>query len=501
MTRIFYAITYILLFTTAGFTARAQYDSLYLLNDFCPGPCDGMPAVMGTINGNLIINGGGYDNHNAIYTYNKQGLLSVDSIDMDAQPLYYLPITSPHSWQVASIMMNNEIYYCGTNMRTDSLRLYKWSGSGYPEKVRNNTGFEYALMSPLAYDNKIYLSGYAVTTFDPATFVYDPKTNELAKIADKQLTNGIVYKDKFYVTHSDSLAGIELHEFNPKTGELRMLKDYNPGIQTGNPNSMLVVNDKLYFLADDTVYNTVLYEYTGTGDPKPVLRFEKKPGEPFNSSKIFTPFYHDGKLYMQCNIGYPQPRVYHYTYDIYTGKIGQDTMMDRLGANMPYVTYNGKMAFWSYTGGAAGIFPRIFLYDAAKGTAKELPFQDTTLRPTTATRFDVYGGSLYVSLATAETGYEMFKYTELPPPDVNTVLYPNPTKDVAYLRTGLDTNNVLTLIIHDAQGRLVTQQRLGIFMKGNQTIPIQVGHLAAGVYICTLRGSKHILFRGKLVKL
>jgi hypothetical protein len=42
---------------------------------------------------------------------------------------------------------------------------------------------------------------------------------------------------------------------------------------------------------------------------------------------------------------------------------------------------------------------------------------------------------------------------------------------------------------------------LGSYKKGNYDIPVNVSHLAAGVYICTLRGYRGTIFTGKLVKL
>jgi len=75
------------------------------------------------------------------------------------------------------------------------------------------------------------------------------------------------------------------------------------------------------------------------------------------------------------------------------------------------------------------------------------------------------------------------------------ILYPNPASNKLYLQSGIRPGDLLQILVYDVHGNLVILQEKP---DPNQTLVLDVGHLAKGVYIIQLK-CRSILLSGKFV--
>lgn len=481
---------YLSIFLLSFYTTHAQYDTLRMLQDYCPGTCDGNPVPMGLLNGNLIISAQD-ETRKYLYSYNADGLLQSFQND-STPPLSVLSPVNPHRFTAVAAAPGDALYFCSTlDGRSDSIRLFSWDGMNKPVKILPASDTPHSIGAPIWWNDKLYFSAYNIRNYTYSTHVYNPKTKTVTKVGDGGYTYGVVYKDKFYYKNFGSNTGQELFAFDPKTGNALMVADINPGQESGDPEHFIVVEDKLYFLATHPDYGRGLYMYDGVNAPKCVSYHS-------NKSRAYTITPHNGRLYMYYQA---QPnKVVHTSYDITTNTTRTEDSLDKYLGNIFMASYHGKLIFNGYKVVPGNAYHVVYSYDAENKIVRELPTdQQYTFRYIYG--FDVYNDVLYINGTTAEHGYEMFTYRERLPAKESYILYPNPTLDNAYIKATTEIKQNFDLSIYDAAGRQILWRRLGAFDKGEHNIHIPVSHLAAGVYIITLRNHRGVLLREKLVKL
>jgi hypothetical protein len=79
-------------------------------------------------------------------------------------------------------------------------------------------------------------------------------------------------------------------------------------------------------------------------------------------------------------------------------------------------------------------------------------------------------------------------------------IYPNPTSNDWQLKFNLLTNEVVTCVLYDTNGKEILIKSFGHLMLGEQKHRISASHLASGNYILKLQGKSFVINK-KIVKL
>ena len=166
----------------------------------------------------------------------------------------------------------------------------------------------------MTYGGKIYFQANN-GTLGSELWSHDPITNNTQCLTDinpgaNPSTIAFItsYNNKLYFAGSngnDTSAGntgVELYCYNPATNNTSLVFDIHPGYLPSNPFGLTVINNKLYFVASESVYGKELYVYDGST----VTRLtDVNPG---SAQGIYTsdhsyPTYYNGSIYFAATDG------------------------------------------------------------------------------------------------------------------------------------------------------------------------------------------------------
>lgn len=131
-------------------------------------------------------------------------------------------------------------------------------------------------------------------TFTLLKDIYPGTTNSSPHIMAKD-ANGFIY---FYA--DDPTHGVELWKSNGTSTKL--VKDINPGIADGNPNSGILFNNLLYFVASDGVNGVELWSSNGTPAGTVMIK-DINPGSASGCSEYSGLYIYNGVLYFYATNG------------------------------------------------------------------------------------------------------------------------------------------------------------------------------------------------------
>ena len=75
----------------------------------------------------------------------------------------------------------------------------------------------------------------------------------------------------------------------------------------------------------------------------------------------------------------------------------------------------------------------------------------------------------------------------------NVIVYPNPTDARLNLQFNVPVADDFSLSLHDAQGKLVIEKKLGTLSTGVHYETLDLGHLPQGMYVCRIAGRQHTI--------
>jgi hypothetical protein len=75
----------------------------------------------------------------------------------------------------------------------------------------------------------------------------------------------------------------------------------------------------------------------------------------------------------------------------------------------------------------------------------------------------------------------------------NVSVYPNPTDARLNLQFNIPAADVVSLSLHDAQGKLILEKKLGALSTGVHHEALDLGHLPQGIYVCRIAGRQHTI--------
>ena len=72
-------------------------------------------------------------------------------------------------------------------------------------------------------------------------------------------------------------------------------------------------------------------------------------------------------------------------------------------------------------------------------------------------------------------------------------VYPNPTDARLNLQFNVPVADDVSLSLHDAQGKLILEKKLGALPTGVHNETLYLGHLPQGMYVCRIAGRQHTI--------
>lgn len=445
---------------------------------------------MGVLNNNLVVSI--YDGTNSsMYTYDGNGGLLSVSASSTIRPLEY--VTANRDRHVG-LTIKNKMYFAGS---TDSNQIYVWDGTLLEKAPIKNQRYAGSFITA---NNKLYHTFPIANDSEYKTYEYDPATGINRLFCDSPIINGLYFKGKFIYGTRDSVHGAEFHFYEPATNTYGLLADIFPGKGDSYPGMAMIAADKMFFTAFSDTNTKNLFIYDGVQAPVKLTDFTRYINSPNTHGGITDVVYDNNvNLYLHVNNSPPYGNML-YKYDIDKAELTYiDTINYALGS---MCIYNNGIFFTSIDNSPNPFTTHLFKYNLATHQRTQIPDPDTA-HSFHADQMKVFEGALYLTgHAQRYWGTQLYRYYEEPPYTLDASIYPNPATTEAYVKLGTDTTQAFILTMYDAMGREVMWQNLGTFKKGEHTVTLPLQHLAAGIYICTLRGSNRgIVLRQKLSKL
>ncbi len=139
-----------------------------------------------------------------------------------------------------------------------------WESRGTAETTRQITSSTTSPSCMMAFRSKLYFSDliYTLRRYDRA----DDTVTIIFRDYDIDLENFVAADSLLYFTAYKDGYGLELWVTNGDQGNIKPVKDINPGAYDGNISNWLTVGNKLYFSADDGFNGQEIWVSDGTED-------------------------------------------------------------------------------------------------------------------------------------------------------------------------------------------------------------------------------------------
>ncbi len=321
-------------------------NSPYLVADIYEGLERSRPLYLTVFNGKLYFNANDGVAGTELWSYDEiNGASMVADIEVGATG------ANPNGL----IVFNNKLYFFKYTAGSNTT-IWAYDGINPPSiaitmNLESNFGTELGV-----FDSKLYYGdldgiggGMELWSYDginPPTMVADINPN-LSYRAPRFFQ---VFNNKLYYRFDDGTSGEELWEYDG-TNFPSMVYDINPGINSSTPSvstskHFAVLNNKLYFPANDGMNGTELWEYDGTNPPSLVqdIHLGGEGSNPLSLS-VFQ-----NNLYFNANDGITGEEMWMYdginppnlVLDIYTGPESSS-----VGG---FVPFNNKLHFGANNG-------------------------------------------------------------------------------------------------------------------------------------------------------
>lgn len=255
---------------------------------------------------------------------------------------------------------------------------------------------------------------------------YDPNGNDGAGKAeplDTQLQGdgSLPYRDMvvfdgklFFAAVKTYDVGLELWSFDPATEQLSLAVDINPGSGDSYPSDFQVLNDKLYFFANDGGPSRGLVEYDpaandGAGGTTTRQYFNGGNLEWMEAigDRLYFPFNETGQD-LGMELWYYEPEA--------NNGLGEAGLVSEInvGAGYSYIWYQEVLDDKLYFSGFDGTYSELWEYDpfanAGEGTLRAVSDFQNTSTSHLPSEFEVLDGKLYFKAYQADIGWELWRF-------------------------------------------------------------------------------------------
>lgn len=418
-------------------------------------------------------------------------------------------------------LLNGKLYL-PASIAPNGRELYSYDGVNTPNLVMDinpgtGSGSPFYMMS---YNSKLYFQanngvlGSELWSHDPITNMTQCLTDINPGANPSTIAFITAYNNKLYfagTNGNDTTAGntgIELYSYDPANNTTSLVMDINPGYLPSNPFGLTVINNKLYFVASETMYGKELYEYDGNT----VTRLtDVNPG---SAQGVYTsdhsyPTYFNGSIYFATNDASNLINLGKYDLNTNTTSILYCSGNTVSGNPRYFKVFDGRLFFtnldttngyelWSYD----GINPPSLTADIRPGSASGLPIF-----------MEIFDDELYFNAmndtSSSEELFRLKRKTNEEPAILHDetaiqqfTLFPNPTQGVTHLNfTRSQANQEIYVEVTSMSGVSVWKEKIGQTTTSEVHLSLDLTEKAKGIYLLTLRSKHNVLLKqAKLIK-
>ena len=386
----------------------------------------------------------------------------------------------------------NYAYFPADNGITGT-ELYRWDGTAAPSLVLDlyPGGISSGIEEVVAHNGLLYFGGLG-DAYGNELWSYNPASGYKQRVTDVS-PGGLnsfprfitAYKNKLYFT-ATTLGGADMYVYDPMTNSTVLMSDAVPSFAGSNADGYTVINDKLYFVAEEGATGRELYVYDGV-EVKRLTDVNSGSGDGiYNPFSTRNPLFgHDGKIYFAGDNG--MTGVQLYAYNPANGTAAVVFILNPSGDGNPanFTAYAGKMYFtaedgvngyelWAYEG--TGI--PVMKADVETGAGSSYPSNLTRLN-----------SELYFSAYSSTTGVELYKFSDSAALGVQNVrfaadvkVYPNPATETATVSVSLKKAQAMGICLVDMTGKIVYSTPAQPYSAGTQLLQVPMAQLPAATY-------------------
>jgi len=284
-----------------------------------------------------------------------------------------------------------------------------------------------------------------------------------------------VFAGKLYFCANDGEHGAELWVTDGTESGTQMVKDIWSGTNSGSPNNLYVLNNKMYFGASNSGYEFWISDGTteGTEMLKKISLFYYGDDKTHITSLGNNVFFRASDAYygdeLWTSDGTSEGTVM--VKDIYPGSNG--------GCTFSYtVVYNNKLYF---TGTDNTGYTELWVTDGTQSGTKKVTSGGAYGGFSNTTGFKEFDGSLYFAAALDENSVELWKLTTttsvvIPTEELNFSVFPNPAVSFIQFANTINDNSYK---IFNSEGKMVLEGEITF----NKDRVIDVSGLQSGIYL------------------
>lgn len=356
-----------------------------------------------------------------------------------------------------SIILHNKLAFIAKNYGSFKERLFIYNTQ--TNRAYHKGGF--TVQSPVVeLHGTLYFKGYIG---GPSTF-------------GSELTAYDTYQDRHYI-------------FDLKNGPV-----------SSDPCGLKVINDTLFFIADNHYYY-LDNKTMGAPQPKAPIpsfaynTFEIKAKSQGNADDILL--WHNN-LYFSASLN--KGKYFLYRHDLNSNTT---YLLDTNFYDVEDLTiYNNKI-FYSATSISTG--NELVVFDGIKSSIASDIYKGSS--SSSPEYLKVANNKLFFNAIGETTNWELFVYEDATATVKSTsfnatvTVYPNPAQDVAHINIDLQATQKLSITLIDIQGRTVYNTGLSEYYSGTNIVDIPTNNIPAGMYIYNIiNDNGNTMMSGKLQK-
>jgi ELWxxDGT repeat protein len=399
-----------------------------------------------------------------------------------------------------------KLYFCGATV--NSTKLMAYDGTNPPMTIRSSSTasgpnwmthygsrFYYVDDSSSFLTASLYSYAGAGTTALISTF---------GLVARNALNQIIPFKGKIYFNYGGPPAGSELGAFDTLTGQMGMVADLAPG--SSLPFNFVVLGDKLYFSARDSVKGIELFLWDGgTARVLTDIQSGSADGLSFIGSDVMTVAAFNGAIYFSGLAGSNHHALYKYdtatklatmVYDPQPGTSSTGALIGLYGTlNNLYFYYNhptSGLELYKYDGTSGKL-----IADLNPGSGAGVGLSNIVQ----------YGSYIYFNGNNGTTNYELYRLYDGEKTGVENTswegslkVFPNPATNTLTLRLSYNLPLKAEFSLIDGSGREVFTTGQRDYAAGTSDLAISLKLLASGQYFYRLQAVGKTLASGSLMK-
>lgn len=398
-------------------------------------------------------------------------------------------------WPDRMAVLGNKLYFFA---RKDNLgqELYAYDGINPPQFLvdvaAGPVSAGQARLCMTAFNNQLFFNAQVSTaTNDYRLFRYDPATNTATQVPAKTGTRlGLYmtpYKGKLLMQAYHPACGHEIFAYDPATDSLKPAADILFGYAGTTPEGFVVLNDTVYFTANDGT-GRELFRFDGQTASR-IADLYPGTASGIQGGNIDQLIVYNQAVYFS---GYSDTNSMWQLmlYDPSTGNIRQAALPGsaRLGgAPSHFCLFNGKLYYSGYSAGGN----ELWSWDGQQETLEA----DIASGSSNPAELTVCNGQLYFRAHSTIYGLELFRCGPWPAGvrtavfDGSLVQLPNPVTGTCRFTVTLKRPEQLRLTLADMTGRVVYPGGLISYTAGRHEIEVPMGALPSGTYSYRLAGA------------